>query len=159
MASIFISHVHEEGEVAEALLHFLRNFDLDVYLSSEYLQIDPGERWFDRVISELTDAKVVLLLISSRSVNRPWINFEARWAWGTQRKVVPVCFGGLDRGSMPRPYSDLQGVNLKTDYYQILKACDKPEGVLPPAVAPQPNTNEGAAIATLIQKLGDFESR
>jgi hypothetical protein len=29
-------------------------------------------------------------------------------------KVIPVCFGGLSRDSLPKPYSSLQAVDLET---------------------------------------------
>jgi hypothetical protein len=156
MAQIFISHVHEEGEIAKAVLQFLRKYELDAFLSSDRLQIYPGERWFDRIITELADAKVVLLLLSKQSVSRPWINFEAGWAWGTGRTLIPVCFGSLVKGAMPRPYSDLQGLNLKTktDCYDLLKGCRHPVGILPP-----PDFVEDARVNELIRAVEEFEKK
>lgn len=153
MAQIFISHIHEEGEIAQAVLRFLRDFGLDPYLSSDYLQINPGERWFDRIITELKEAKVVILLLTKHSVNQPWINFEAGWAWGTSRKLIPVCFGGLLKGAMPRPYSDLQGLNLNTDYYALLKGCGHGVGVLRP-----PDIVHDERVDKLIRALEKFEA-
>jgi TIR domain len=123
MAKIFISHIHEEATIAAAVRLFLSKFNLDAFLSSDRWQLLPGERWFDRIIKELTDAEIVILLLSKNSVNRPWINFEAGWGWAKNRKLIPVCFGGLVKDAMPRPYSDLQAVNLRTDYYDLLMGC------------------------------------
>jgi TIR domain len=122
MADLFISHIHEEADVAEAVMRFLREFDLAAFLSSDHWQLHAGERWFERIATELNDSKVVILLLSQRSVARPWINFEAGWAWAT-RKIIPVCYGGLKKDGMPRPYSDLQGLNLRSDYYDLVKDC------------------------------------
>jgi len=80
VAQLFISHVHEEAAVAEAVLRFLKGFELNAFLSSDHWQIRAGERWFDRIAAELTDARVVVLLLSKYSVRSPWINFEAGWA-------------------------------------------------------------------------------
>jgi len=123
MAQVFISHTHEEKDVAEAVLQFLREFDLKAFLSSDHWQIRAGERWFDRITAELNEAKVVILLLSEQSVTRPWINFEAGWAWATNKKTIPACFGELTKGKMPRPYSDLQGLDLRDDYYDLVKDC------------------------------------
>ncbi len=64
-----------------------------------------------------------MLLLNERSEIRPWISFEAGWAWGTGKKIIPVCFDGLTKGTMPRPYSELQGLDLRTDYTDLLKDC------------------------------------
>jgi TIR domain len=156
MAQIFISHVHEEAEIAQAVLRFLRAFKLDAFLSTDPLQINPGERWFDRIASELTEAKVVLLLLSRQSVNRPWINFEAGWAWGLDTALIPICFGGLEKGAMPRPYSDLQGLNLNStaDCYALLKGCGHAAGFLPP-----PDFVQDPKVIELTRVLEEFEKK
>ena len=59
-------------------------------------------------------------MLSPQSVTRPWINFEAGWAWAQDKVTIPACFGGLDVGSMPRPYSDLQGIQLESGYTRLI---------------------------------------
>jgi hypothetical protein len=135
MAEIFISHIHEEAIPARGLRRYLEHHELDSFLSSENWQIKLGERWFDRIIQELDAAKIVILMLSPTSVSRPWINFEAGWAWAKGKITIPACFGGLDVGAMPRPYSDLQGVNLETDYSRLISHCRDHTGkfmLLPP---------------------------
>ncbi len=123
MADIFISHIHEEAIAAEGLVRFLARFDLEAFVSSDKWQIRLGERWFDRIMNELRAAKIVVLMLSPESVKRPWINFEAGWAWSQDKVTIPACFGGLEVGNMPRPYSDLQGVQLETGHYNLVWDC------------------------------------
>jgi TIR domain len=110
MADIFISFIHEEEAVAVAVQQLLRAFlgNRNVFLSADEWQIFAGEQWLDRIKSELQPAKVVVLLLSPRSVQRPWVNFEAGAAWLTGKVIVPACFAGLSKGTLPKPYSNIQ---------------------------------------------------
>jgi TIR domain len=123
MADIFVSHIHEEADAAEALTKYLRDYGFESFLSSERWQIRAGDRWFDRITEELAQAKIVLLMLSKRSVDRPWINFEAGRPWSQKKITIPVCFGGLEPEAMPRPYSDLQGIDLATGAYTLVLDC------------------------------------
>jgi len=49
-------------------------------------------------------------MLSEKSVKRPWVNFEAGAAWG--KMIIPVCFAGLRKDGLPKPYSSLQAVDL-----------------------------------------------
>jgi hypothetical protein len=157
MSKIFISHVHEEGAVSMALTEYLRACQLASFLSSDSWQIMAGERWFDRIVKELDDAATVILMLTPKSVNRPWISFEAGWAWAKATPTIPVCFGGLDKGSLPRPYSDIQAVNLRTDHFKLAKDCMEYMAVRdhsPITFLPPPNLDE----RNLISALDKFES-
>src|SRR5271170_5418271 len=115
MADIFISFIHEEKGYAEAAKEFLtRIFDKNVtpFMSSDQFQVFAGENWLERIMDELKTAKVVVLMVSKKSVTRPWVNFEAGAAWMKGITIIPVCYGGLSGNELPKPYSSLQAVNL-----------------------------------------------
>jgi hypothetical protein len=67
----------------------------------------------NRIFDELKESKVLLSMLSPLSISRPWINFEAGAAWMGKTKVIPVCFGGLSSGTLPKPYSSLQAVDIE----------------------------------------------
>lgn len=159
MAKLFISHVHEEAEIANAVLKFLKVFKLDAFLSSDQWQVRAGERWFDRIATELSEATLVILLLSKYSVTRPWINFEAGWAWGKDKVAIPLCYGGLMKGAMPRPYSDLQGLELRTDYYDLVKDCYLYLNNLGELAPPVPFQGNEPAAKELLDALTTFEKR
>jgi hypothetical protein len=124
MAQVFISFIHEDDAVAEAVQRFLQSKlnDQAVFRSSDRWRIYAGEVWMDRIMTELQDAKVVVLILSPRSVKRAWVNFEAGAAWIEKAKIIPVCFGGLTKGNLPKPYSSLQAIDLEDDddkYYLL----------------------------------------
>ncbi|MCJ7503362.1 MAG: toll/interleukin-1 receptor domain-containing protein [Acidobacteriia bacterium] len=141
MADIFISYVHEEAAIAEALQTYLRDVyaGQKVFLSSDQWQIFAGDIWFDRIRAELGPAKVVILLLSKRSVARPWVNFEAGAAWLSDKKIIPVCIGDLDKGDLPKPYSSIQAVSLPEDHYYLLTSIGHHLGTV---ISPLPGTTD-----------------
>jgi hypothetical protein len=101
VASVFISFIHEEIEWAECVQGFINlilGSDAAPFMSSDKFQVYAGEKWLDRIMGELKESKVVLLMLSKESVKRPWVNFEAGAAWTRDIVTIPVCFGGLERG-------------------------------------------------------------
>jgi hypothetical protein len=126
---IFISYVHEDYEIANALTNLLRDKEVgctNVFFTGNEWLLYAGEIWLDRIRAELTAAKVVLCLFSPRSMGRPWLHFEAGAAWLTNRILIPVCIGGLGREDLQIPYAGIQSVTL-TDthsaYYLIRSIC------------------------------------
>src|SRR5947209_18586458 len=94
--SVFISHIHEEKGVANALNEILdEQLGLSgyVFLTSGTGQVRAGEVWLDRIKEELNTAKVLIAMLSHISIQRPWINFEAGAAWLAGKPIIPVCFG------------------------------------------------------------------
>lgn len=119
MARVFISFIHEESGYAEAIQAFITQMlgpDAEPFLSSDTWQVYAGEKWLDRILEELEGATVVILMLSERSVQRPWVNFEAGVAWTRKIVAIPVCYRGLEKGSLPKPYSSLQAVDLEDDH-------------------------------------------
>ena len=95
MAETFISFIHEEREYAEAIQKFLAQIieaESKPFLSSDKLQVYAGEKWLDRIMDELDEAKVVVLMSSEESVQRPWVNFEAGAAWIRKIPIIPDAF-------------------------------------------------------------------
>lgn len=135
MSKVFISYIHEEEKVAEAVQSLLRDKLVpreDVFLSCDEWQVFAGEIWLERIKDELESAEVVILLLSSRSVKRPWVNFEAGAAWFKDRVIIPACIGDLSKEKLPKPYSSLQALNLMDEAYYLITSVAHHLGVLPP---------------------------
>src|ERR1041384_5568943 len=115
MARIFISFIHEEQKIAELVQELIQaglEGKAEPFLASgEDIQL--GENWLARLKAELTTAEVVLLLLSPAALERSWVNFEAGAAWLAGKKLIPLCYGGLQKGELPRPYADLQVLELR----------------------------------------------
>jgi hypothetical protein len=80
MARLFVSFVHEDEKVASAVQGVLQTeLDLgeEVFLSSDKSQIYAGDLWLEKIKGALLAAEIVILMLSRRSVARPWVNFES----------------------------------------------------------------------------------
>lgn len=109
---IFISHIHEEGPIASVLRECIIEVFGDrvqVFVSSDGVSIPGGENWFDCTIDTLRRADVVLVLISSESNPRRWINFEAGVGFGTGASVVPIAIADFTLDKLPPPLAFCHG--------------------------------------------------
>ena len=124
MSDIFVSHIHEEENVANDLLAFVRQElgRTTVFLSSDTWQVYAGEIWLERIRQELASARVVIVMLSPESVKRPWVNFEAGAAWLSGKVIIPVCYGGLTKSSLSKPYSNIQALDLATEDYYLIRS-------------------------------------
>ena len=125
MARIFVSFVHEDEKLASAVQDLLQTeLDLseEVFLSSDKSQVYAGDLWLQKIKEALSSAEIVILMLSKRSVARPWVNFEAGAAWLADKTLIPVCYGNLSKSVLPHPYSGIQALNLLSEAYYLLKS-------------------------------------
>jgi hypothetical protein len=155
MADVFISFIHEELRVAAAIQKLLEVAfsDRKIFLSSDEWQVHAGEIWLERIRQELTTAKVVVLMLSPKSVLRPWVNFEAGAAWLRDKAIIPACFGGLSKGSLPKPYSGIQALDLPADSYYLTTSVAHHVGTIaPPPPPPWQPDKEVSELETPIKE-------
>ena len=125
MARLFVSFVHEDEKLASAVQDLLQtelNLREEVFLSSDKSQIYAGDLWLQKIKEALSAAEIVILMLSQRSVARPWVNFEAGAAWLADKPIIPVCYGNLSKDALPHPYSAIQALNLPSEAYYLLKS-------------------------------------
>src|SRR5271157_6100112 len=85
---VFISHDSRDAEVAEAFSKLLKSVSagmIKTFRSSDKKGtegIDFGDEWFKRLMSMLQSTSDVVCLFTERSLDRPWILFEAGVAKG-----------------------------------------------------------------------------
>jgi hypothetical protein len=91
-----------------------------------------------------------VLLLSKRSVERPWVNFVAGAAWLTRKALIPACIGDLSKADLPKPYSGFQALHLPHEAYHLLTSLAHHLGVM----SPMP-LREDAAIEPLKTGLSD----
>lgn len=136
---VFISHIHEEKDVALALHRLIEaqlgsavGSNVEVFLSSDRFQWHAGEDWLKRIKAELSEANVVVVLLSPQSLARHWINLEAGAAWVLDRTIIPALHSGLSLGELPRPYSDFDVAELEKDPNHLLRALGQGTFYPPP---------------------------
>jgi hypothetical protein len=85
---VFISHDSRDAAVADAFRELIKNVSsglLDCFQSSDRGSTDGipiGAEWFPHVLERLDAASDVVCLLTMRSVDRPWILYEAGIATG-----------------------------------------------------------------------------
>lgn len=120
--ALFISHISEEKTVALRLQTLIRDAfsnAFPVFVSSDPASLSGGEEWYHHILDNLANAKVVLVLLSLESADRPWINYEAGFGKGQQSRVIPIAFRGLSFDALDYPLKGLQGYYL-SDLKKIL---------------------------------------
>ena len=116
----FISHIHEESQIAEYIKDWADEIflgQLRIFVSS--LDLHAGN-WLQQTQDELKSASFVFPLLSWTSHERPWINFESGCAFASNKvKLIPLCHRGLKPSDLNAPYSFLQSYDL-TDPLNVI---------------------------------------
>ena len=115
---IFVSHISEEAPLAITLKSHLSNDFLefvDIFVSSDIESISAGTNWLDCLEKALMEAFALLVLCSSASIDRPWVNFEVGAAWIKKIPIIPICHSGLLPKALPIPFSLLQGIEANSE--------------------------------------------
>jgi hypothetical protein len=97
---VFISHDGRDAELAEAFSKLLKSVSagmIKTFRSSDQKGnegIDFGEEWYKRLMTQLQSTSDVVCLFTERSLDRPWILFEAGVAKGKlNTPVLGVALG------------------------------------------------------------------
>lgn len=97
---VFISHDARDAELAEAFAKLLKSVSagmVKTFRSSDRKGaegIDFGEEWYRRLMTQLQSTSDVVCLFTDRSLDRPWILFEAGVAKGKlNTPVIGVALG------------------------------------------------------------------
>ncbi|HYB98944.1 MAG TPA: hypothetical protein VEC57_07370 [Candidatus Limnocylindrales bacterium] len=97
---IFISHDARDAELADAFSKLLKSVSagmIKTFRSSDKKGtegIDFGEEWYKRLMTQLQSTSDVVCLFTERSLDRPWILFEAGVAKGKlNTPVLGVALG------------------------------------------------------------------
>ena len=86
---VFISHDSRDADLAEAFGNLLTDASggiLKSFRSSDRkgtAGIEYGQEWYSAIMQKLDDATDVVALLTSRSINRPWILYETGVAKGS----------------------------------------------------------------------------
>ena len=152
---IFISHAHEEAVVAELLQGEIQRVFLggvEFFVSSDRRILRGGDEWLRSIKEALQNAPVILALISPRSLDRTWINFESGAGW-IRARVVPLCHSGLRPSQLPQPLQSLIGFDL----HEPLDLRDLFQLIGEVAGLNAPTTNWQALAASVTQAVATLD--
>lgn len=75
---IFISHAHQDAEVAQRLAHDLEAHGYDIWIAPDSIQ--PGEKWVEAINRGLEESGIFVLLLSPDAVASRWVQMETNVA-------------------------------------------------------------------------------
>ncbi|NQE46840.1 hypothetical protein C5S31_12545 [ANME-1 cluster archaeon GoMg2] len=137
---VFVSHVEEDAAVASKIKNWLEDNLLEgveVFVSSDE-GIKPGDKWEECIIEKLKNCSIALVVCTQMSVRQPWVNFEAGGALVKGARVIPLCYHGQRKETLPRPLSSLEALDLseQNDVSKLLKIIAEEVGLRAPDVDP-----------------------
>ena len=114
---VFVSHITEEKELALQVKDIIEKAFLgliEVFVSSDENSISLGQKWLDNITDALNRCCIEIVICSPKSIERPWINFEAGAGWIRNIPVIPLCHSGIQPSTLPMPLNLLQAAKLNS---------------------------------------------
>ena len=112
---VFISHDTRDADLAEAFSQLLRSVSAGVLKSFRSSDkrgnqgIEYGVEWYPEIIKNIQSASDVVCLLTAKSVDRPWILFEAGMAKGKlETPILGVALGISLRNASTGPFAQFQ---------------------------------------------------
>jgi len=112
---VFISHDTRDAELAEAFGNLLKSVSAGVLKSFRTSDrrgnqgIEYGVEWYPEIIKNIQGASDVVCLLTKRSVDRPWILFEAGMAKGKlDTPILGVALGIELKDASSGPFAQFQ---------------------------------------------------
>ncbi len=112
---IFISHDTRDAELAEEFSNLLKSASagaLKSFVSSDKKGtrgMEYGVEWYPAIMDKIDEATEVVCLLTQRSVERPWILYEAGVAKGKLgKKVIGIAMGIQSKVAFIGPFAQFQ---------------------------------------------------
>ncbi|WP_286616583.1 toll/interleukin-1 receptor domain-containing protein [Variovorax sp. J22R115] len=124
---VFISHSSEDAQLAEILIEVLEAAVPDIAIrcsSIDKYRLDAGGNYEVQIRQEVLLSKVLLCLITPRSVKSDYVLFELGARWGVGLWTVPLLASGATVSLLPGPVSHLNAITCSSTY-QIYQMIDK----------------------------------
>ena len=131
---ILISHISDEALIALLLKDFIESTFLgqaEVLLSSNSGDSGVGDKWLVGLDGALTNADLLLVLCSPRSIRQPWIHFEFGCAWTKSLAISCLCHSGLDKIGLPSHLRTFEVLEVDDDGFmeQLFEDLKKRFGI------------------------------
>ncbi|MDQ6978624.1 MAG: toll/interleukin-1 receptor domain-containing protein, partial [Mariprofundaceae bacterium] len=120
--SIFISYSRKDRAQVDELTQLLKKSNFTHIWYDQ--QLTGGVHWWSSILQQIRDADVVLLAVSSHSINSPACQREYRYALALHKVVIPLRIeASYNASQLP---ADLQALNmvdfLKADLLPVIAA-------------------------------------
>ena len=108
MADIFISYSKADRDLVVTLAAFLEAQGFTTWWDKE---LAPGDAYRDAIMTELANARAVIVVWTPNSVRSDWVRAEAGRA-KADGKLIPVKSTSLAYGDIPLPFGEMHTENL-----------------------------------------------
>jgi len=162
---VFISHDSPDAELADAFSTLLKSVSagmIKTFRSSDKKGsegIDFGDEWYKRLMLKLQATSDVVCLFTERSLDRPWILFEAGVAKGKlNTPVIGIALGVPPNRVSAGPFYQFQNMeDSEVDLAKLVNQLAKrvPGLELDPDVVKVQVTSFKSTEASILKTLGD----
>jgi hypothetical protein len=117
---LFISHSHADAQSASALVDYLLAAlrigpDQIRCTSVPGYQLPFGRTIAEQLKKDLDTSVVVVALLTTKSLQSPWVLFELGASWALDRIVVPILGPALSLTELPGPMGDYPAIQIEAD--------------------------------------------
>ena len=85
---VFLSHANEDVHIAGDICRSLEAEGCKPFLAGR--DVSPGKHWPEELVDTLEQCEAIVVLITPRSLNRPWVLAECGIAWAMRKKIFPL---------------------------------------------------------------------
>ncbi len=112
MRRIFISHTTDSQDYARGLKEAFKDF-ADAFFINE-TEMSPGRSIAEDMRKKLESADCIVVLLTERSVESPWVLFEIGAAEALGKQILPVLLAELDMDRLDYLIRDLAYVDARS---------------------------------------------
>lgn len=98
---VFISSTYSDRDWIRRFVDQLQSAGQNVWYYER--EVPVGEPWEDKLENGLRNSEYIVLLVSPRSINSSWFNFELGASLGMGKRVIPIVAKDLKAGELPGP--------------------------------------------------------
>ena len=103
---VFISSAYSDRDWTRRFVAELLSAGQNVWYSEREVAV--GELWADKLENGIRNSEYITLLVSPRSINSSWFNFELGASLGMGKRVIPIVAKDLKAGELPGPIRSMR---------------------------------------------------
>ena len=103
---VFISSAYWDRDWTRKFVDQLLSAEQNVWYGEREVAV--GEPWEDKLESGLRNSEYIVLLVSPKSINSSWFNFELGASLGMGKRVIPIVAKDLKAGELPGPIRSMR---------------------------------------------------
>lgn len=108
---LFLSYANADSATAFELKDSLEKLDVKCFMAEDDIAV--AEDWMGAIRNALLSAKSILILITPRSLNRPWIFMEVGAAWALGKPLISALVH-VNLSDLPDPMRRYQSRVIET---------------------------------------------